>query len=194
MINNSIHKFQIKYYKKLNEPIVKCFLENPDNYALFEEAVKNPNLSNRENLDIAFKRHFRQIKIINYINKLIHYYSIDFDRKISLNKKRFLLKLDDSTEDLDKSFRYNTLISSKTDLTDLGYERIQLDIRDHVSDTNLFKALNSLSNKQLTILNLIYIYNYKNNEAAKILKESEQVICYHHKRAITKLKEIMGIL
>ncbi|WP_410985023.1 sigma-70 family RNA polymerase sigma factor [Bacillus cereus] len=191
MRNNQINAFFEKYRDKLKEPIIQQFLKEPKNYDLFEKAITNPTEENKQKLDNAFKTYYKNIRMISYISKLVYFYSIDFDKKISLNTKRFLLSLDAPIrkEESDTTSKIDILVSSDEDLTYLAFEKLQQSIKDHISDEYLLKALQLLSEKQLRILSLIYINNCTNKQAAKILGESEQNISQHHKRAIKKLKQ-----
>ncbi|PEA55041.1 RNA polymerase subunit sigma-70 [Bacillus pseudomycoides] len=191
MGNNPIDAFFEKYQNKLKEPIVQYFLKEPKNYALFEQAITSPTEENKQRLDDAFKEHYKKVKMINYISKLIYFYSIDFDKKVSLNKKRYDLNLDAPINDEERNMtsKLEVLTSSQEDLTYLDYENIQQNIKDHISNEVLLSALNHLSDKQVKILSLLYINKCNNKEVADILGESEQTISYHHKQAIKKLKQ-----
>ena len=65
----------------MEQPIVRSFLQSKYNYNLFEEAITNPTPENKQILDQTFKSHFKKIKVIDYVSKLIHYYSIDLQKK-----------------------------------------------------------------------------------------------------------------
>lgn len=194
MGHNQLDVFYEKYQDKLNQPIVESFLREDKNYFLFKNAIIDPTEENKHRLDLAFKQHYKQVKMISYISKLIYFYSIDFDKKISLNNQRQLLNLDTpiSTEENNTTSKLDILTSSKEDLTYLEFENIQKDIKEHISNDILFASLNLLSDKQLEILKLIYIVNYNNKEVAKLLGESEQTVSYNHKKAIKKLRNSMN--
>lgn len=194
MGHNQLDVFYEKYQDKLNQPIVESFLREDKNYFLFKNAIIDPTEENKHRLDLAFKQHYKQVKMISYISKLIYFYSIDFDKKISLNNQRQLLNLDTpiSTDENNTTSKLDILTSSKEDLTYLEFENIQKDIKEHISNDILFASLNLLSDKQLEILKLIYIVNYNNKEVAKLLGESEQTVSYNHKKAIKKLRNSMN--
>ncbi|WP_243526981.1 sigma factor-like helix-turn-helix DNA-binding protein [Bacillus pseudomycoides] len=63
-------------------------------------------------------------------------------------------------------------------------EENQTDLKEHITDELLYKGLNLLSEKQLKILNLYYVYQYNNKQISRILSESEQTISYNHKQAL----------
>jgi RNA polymerase sigma factor (sigma-70 family) len=194
MGHNQLDVFYEKYQDNLNQPIVESFLKEDKNYFLFKNAIIDPTEENKQRLDLVFKQHYKQVKMISYISKLIYFYSIDFDKKISLTNQRQLLNLDTpiSTEENNTTSKLDVLTSSKEDLTYLEFENIQKDIQEYISNDNLFASLNLLSDKQLKILKLLYIVNYNNKEVAELLGESEQTVSYNHKKAIEKLRKSMN--
>lgn len=184
-----LEHFRGQYEEKLNEPVVHYFLENAKNKELLEEYVINPSLDNKNHLDIAFQKHYRHVKLLSYISKLIYFYSIDFDKRINKNKDRYIL-IDHtfSGNSEDKQINIDNLICSKEDSTYLIYELKQPTIKDHISNEILYDGLRVLSNKQLKILNLLYIRGCSNKEIAAILQESQQTISYNHRTALSKLR------
>lgn len=193
MGSNQIEAFCNKYKDKMNEPIVRNFLNDKDNYALFENAILNPNEENKHLLNQAFAEYYRKIKIINYISKLVKYYSIDIEKRINLVKKRNILILDTSiNEDEEESIKMDVLSSSMKDITYESFEQNSHKLTDQIGNEMLHKGYSLLSDKQMEILNLIYIKNLTNKQVAKILEESEQTVSYNHKAAIKKLQDFMG--
>lgn len=190
MNNKNIENLYSIYQKKLEEPIMRSFLSNPDNYGLFLNVIEQTTNENKQLLDKAFKVHFKKVKIISYISNLIYFYSIGFDKKVSINNSRNILNLDKSfTNEGENNTTILELMSD--DLTDITYMQIeenQTDLKEHITDELLYKGLNLLSEKQLKILNLYYVYQYNNKQISRILSESEQTISYNHKQALKKLK------
>ncbi|MFD0768958.1 sigma-70 family RNA polymerase sigma factor [Bacillus sp. CGMCC 1.60114] len=191
MGSNQIESYCSKYKKKMNEPIVRNFLKGKNNYALFQEAILNPTKESTHLLNQTFAEYYRKVKIINYISKLVKYYSIDIEKRINLNKKRNVLTLDTSINDEEDSIKMDVLSSSGEDLTYKGFELTSGSLKEHLSNDVLHKALEVLSDKQMEILNLIYMNDLTNKQVAEILKESEQTVSYNHKAAIKKLQQVM---
>lgn len=192
MKNNKVETYCEKYKKKMNEPIVRNFLKDKTYYNLFQSAIENPTEENISLLNQSFSNYYRKVKIINYISTLIHFYSIDFDKKVTLNKKRNVLTLDSPTVKQDYvAVKIDTGTSSQDDSTYISFENNNDNLKDHISDEKLYTALNYLSAKQLTILNLIYLYGYSNKKVAETINVSEQTVSYNHKTALQKLKKNM---
>lgn len=187
-----IKRFQRQHQDKLNEPIVQYFFKKEENVKLFEKFIIDSSADNRKRLDHAFQEHFRSVKLLSYISKLIYFYSIDFDKRINKNNKRHML-IDHSSSgnSEDNQINIDNLISSKEDSTFLNHELKQTELIDHIGNEALIEGLKVLSDKQSQILNLIYIQGYSNKEISTILKESAQTISYNHKAALSKLKVIL---
>ncbi|MGN4444934.1 sigma-70 family RNA polymerase sigma factor [Bacillus cereus group sp. MYBK79-1] len=195
MGTKQIEDYINKHKKKMNEPIVRNFLESKENYDLFKTAIISPTNKNKQLLDQAFQAHFKKVKVINYVSKLIYYYSMDFGKKVNLNAKRNVLNLDTSFEDKDgnQMSRYEILLSDNEDKTHNSFIQDDNNLKNHLSDEVLIEQFSKLSKKQINILNLFYLEQLTNKEIAQLLKESEQTISYHHKNAIKKLKHAMNL-
>ncbi|OSX89539.1 hypothetical protein S2E19_04513 [Bacillus mycoides] len=194
MGSNQIEAYCSKYKEKMNEPIVRNFLKDEENYALFQEAIINPTEENASMLNSAFAEYYRKVKVINYISNLVYFYSIDFDKRVSLYKKRNLFALTVSHEEVDNNLNsLDALTSSEDDLTYADYENMSKkdDLKDHIDGELLYKALDVLSDKQLKILTLMYLNDHTNKEVAEILDESVQTVSYNHNKALSKIKEFM---
>ncbi|MBB4823173.1 RNA polymerase sigma factor (sigma-70 family) [Sporosarcina luteola] len=188
---NNMAVFLKNHRAKLSEPIVQVFLNQNKNREIFNNYIENPSKENKRKLDKAFKVHYQNARIKSYISKLIHFYAIDFDKRISLRSKRQLL-IDHNSNREDTNIKsYNDLISSKADLTFNYFNQKQPRLRDHLTNKRLFEGLKKLTKKQEKILDLAYVYNLSNKEISKVLNESPQTISYNHKVALQKLKEFL---
>ncbi|MFT8225069.1 sigma factor-like helix-turn-helix DNA-binding protein, partial [Streptococcus agalactiae] len=188
MGSNQIEAYCSKYKEKMNEPIIRNFLKDEKNNALFQAAIINPTEANTSMLNSAFAEYYRKVKVINYISNLVYFYSIDFDKRVSLYKKRNLFALTVSHAEIDNNLNnLDALTSSEEDLTYADYERMAKkgDLKDHIDGELLYKALDVLSDKQLKILTLMYLNDHTNKEVAEILDESVQTISYNHNKALT---------
>ncbi len=171
----------------LNNPIITSFLENDDNYKLVQEAVSDSTEVNQEKVDKAFKEHYNRVKLISYISKLIHFFSIDFDKKINKINRNYLLTLDQSvSSDNENETVAKGLIISK-DL--YSYESAYgSTLKDHIENDKLLLALEELTPNQLDILELIYLNNFPIKDIALLLDTSPQNVSNQHRKALKKLK------
>ncbi|WP_176521116.1 sigma-70 family RNA polymerase sigma factor [Bacillus toyonensis] len=196
MNNIDMNNFYSLYQEKLEDPIMRNFLGNSDNYELFLNVMEKPTNDNKQLLDKAFKAYFKKVKIISYISNLIYFYSIGFDKKVSTNNKRNILNLDKSvTNEGENNTTILELMSDDlTDTTYMQFEENQTHLKEHIIDELLYKGLGLLSEKQLEILNLYYVHEYNNKQISRILSASEQTISYNHKKALKILKsQLIGV-
>ncbi|MGG1338473.1 sigma-70 family RNA polymerase sigma factor [Bacillus subtilis] len=164
--------------EKLNDPIVAYFLQDSNNLTLLQKAINNPSQENKKQLDDAFREHYVRAKIINYVSKLIYFYSIDYDKRVSVNKKRQILNCVTSED----------AVSKQTERT---FEEKQTDFCEVIENERLYTSFKSLNKEQKRIIELLYLYQMTNNEIAISLNMSKQLVSYYHRTALKKLKKAM---
>lgn len=177
------YSFTLKEKAKLKEPIVENFLKIEANYQLFSAFIESPSPEIKNALDSAFKAYYKRVKVIAYIDKLIHYYSMDLDKKINKYNAKQQLILD---KPISESGTMKDIVPSNQQPILYSF---QLPLEELLEDLNLYKAWNSLSDKQKKVLTLKYQYNFKDIEIADILSETKQVISYNHNKAIKVLRQ-----
>lgn len=67
-------------------------------------------------------------------------------------------------------------------------------LRDEITDEIIIRALNSLTDYQYKILDLIYVKNLTQKEIAALVNSSPQNISNIHKKALRKLKLQINLL
>lgn len=181
------YSFTTQEREKLKEPIVLNFLKVEANYQKFSAFIESPSPEIKNELDSAFKAYYKRAKVIAYIDKLIHYYSIDLDKRINKYRATQQLILDNpiSENESGNTTMKDTLPSYEQPMLDSS----QLPLEELFEDLNLYKAWNSLSDKQKRVLTLKYQYNLKDVEIADIICETKQVISYNHNKAIKVLRQ-----
>lgn len=187
-MTQNINDFFKIYDQKMNEPIVKQFLQEKNNYSLLISSIDKPTKENKNRLDTAFKNHYKKVKIVNYLSKLIYFFAIDFDKKISNHRKKNVLNMDSDTSftDRNKLIKESTsnIMSYKLEINEKNSK-----IVDIISDEEIITNIKNLSDKQIRILELKYINNFSNKEISKFLNESEQTISYNLRKALNKLRD-----
>ncbi|WP_155010710.1 sigma-70 family RNA polymerase sigma factor [Priestia megaterium] len=188
-MDNEVY-FYNKYKKRLQEPVVSEFLHDSDFYNLFKKAISQPNRRNRDILDKEFRKYYRKVKIVKYISKLIHFYSIDYDKKNSLHKKRYITNLDEPSINL-QSDNSTTKIEVLASQTPIEVHSLDNDFKDVLEEEKIQQAINMLPKKNKEILKYIYIQNLKNKEISKIMNISEQLVSYTHKSSLKKIRNFL---
>lgn len=187
-----IEKFFYSYHRVIKENnVVRSFLKEEDNFILVKEAILNPTFQNKRNVDNLFKAHYRHMKLMKYISKLIYFYSIDYDKKINKLNKRFILTLDQEMgSDSSGTFFPKDYIESETHLS---YElAFGSSLIENIGEESLQKALGNLTDQQLRILEMIYLENLSLKEISCFKNTSAQNIANQHRKAIRKLRSDMG--
>ncbi|MDA1477758.1 sigma-70 family RNA polymerase sigma factor [Bacillus changyiensis] len=173
---------------KLEEPIIALFLKKKENFSLLKDVINNPTYENKEELDQAFRNHYYNVKVINYVSKLIHFYSIDYDKRISADKKRTPIYFE-ATENPEKLY-FNLQSDHKTENI---FEETQTALEEMITNQSLYHALQTLNKTQKKVIELIYLNELRNKEIANILNLSEQMVSYYHRTALRKLKSKINL-
>jgi RNA polymerase sigma factor (sigma-70 family) len=191
-LQNKIEQFENKYERYLNEPIIKDFLKIPEHRSLLIEIINTENVDKRILLDQKFKVFYKRARIVKYIDSLIHFYSIDFDKKIRKVKNRFPLILDTQENgSSDVTSLLEVIPSSIPEPLDIVTNEKAASLKEIVENENLYSALEKLTDKQLSVLELIYVKNLSNKEVANFFNESPQNISKVHKQTIKKLRVLL---
>ncbi|WP_461183434.1 sigma-70 family RNA polymerase sigma factor [Virgibacillus kimchii] len=173
----------------LKNPIIKSFLDNMLNYELVKQAVTNPTDENKKIINVLFKKHYMNVKKITYINNLIYYFSIDYDKKIKKIYNLYTLTLDKKISDGNNT-TFKDLIETKPYY---GYQNIYgYRLKNHIENKMLYKALNKLTEKQLFILEMKYFNKLTLYEIAEATNTSTQNISNQHNKALKHLKNFIG--
>jgi len=182
--DDKITQFFVDNQKALDNPIIKGFLANKNNYELVVKAIKEPTKANRDRVDESFMKHYNQVKKIKYINNLIRFVSIDYDKKIRRLNQRFLLTLDQPITDHHLQTMKDFIIDDNIDLDDIE----KLSLKNQIQNEQLYKSLDVLTQKQVLILEMIYVNNLSLREIARMLGSTPQNISNIHKKALKKLQ------
>lgn|GEM_PF-2683371 len=178
------YSFTTQEKERLKEPIVSNFLKDDENYQKFTAFIESPIHETKNALDSAFKTYYKWVKVIAYIDKLIHYYSMDLDKKRNKHHANHQLILDKPIGDNGSMTMKNNLASNQHPVL----HSCQFPLEELLENLNLYKAWKTLSDKQKKILTLKYQYSLKDVELADILSETKQVISYNHNKAIKILR------
>lgn len=162
-----------------NNPIIKDFLNDLNNYKLLLRNITDPSSSNKTLLDEAFKNFFFEVRFTTYISSLIRYSSIDFDKKERKIQKKAALILDDTFNNI----KFN-MTTQESSLDDAEIENI-------TSSSLLYKGLLLLTKKEKEVLEESYIMSLSDTEIARKKNVSQQAISKTRTKALKKLREFL---
>ncbi|WP_179292188.1 sigma-70 family RNA polymerase sigma factor [Paenibacillus campinasensis] len=118
-------------------------------------------------------------RFVKYMANLIHYNSINYDKKRRVSINRFPLTLDN-----DK--RPESIVMAYYDP-----EAIPPDLKDHISDSALFQAYTKLTEKQQRILSLAYVQGLNDKGIATVLGVSQQNVSKIRLNSLRKLRQLL---
>ncbi|RAW09750.1 hypothetical protein DC345_30280 [Paenibacillus taichungensis] len=121
-------------------------------------------------------------RFVAYISSLLHYNSINFDKKNRKFNERFALILDDTD--------YKELTSGVEEDAIQNSEILE----NQISDPDLYATFMNLTTKERQILNLSISKELKNTEIARLLNISEQSVSKTKKTALIKMRREISTL
>ena len=170
--------------EKLKDPLISNFLKEEENHKKYLEFIEFPSYETKNALDSSFKEYYKKVKVISYIDKLIHFFSIDLDKKKNRYQANHMLILDKPVRENDSMTMKDSLAATQPSVLN----SCEFPLEELFEDLHLYKDWNSLPLKQRKIITLKYQYNLKDVDIADILSETKQVISYNHKKAIKTLR------
>ncbi|GAA0853987.1 sigma-70 family RNA polymerase sigma factor [Paenibacillus glucanolyticus] len=165
-----------------NQPILLEFLKNQIHMELLINYLHEPTYTNKKNVDEAFKKYFLELRFTAYMSSLIHFTSIDFDKKRRKEKKRSILFPEN---DPNSPFPY---IGTE----DQYMEESQVSsFESIISSLPLHKAILKLTETEKKVLLDAYVFNKSDTEIAKNKGVSQQAISKTRTKALNKLKSYL---
>ncbi|KGT37546.1 sigma-70 family RNA polymerase sigma factor [Weizmannia sp. CD-2023] len=173
----------------LKNPLIKGFLENEENFRLFQKAVLSPTKENKTKVEEKFSSYYEKVRMVAYYHRLIKQYAIDFDKRLRKARDKYSLTLETPLESgNEEAETLLSLIPDEKVNENIIYEKT---LKEAISDEKLYNALKSLTETQYRILELIYARGLTTKEIADIIKSTPQNVSNIHRKAIKKLRKIM---
>ncbi|MGN7300337.1 hypothetical protein [Ferdinandcohnia sp. SAFN-114] len=184
----SLREYKNQNAEFLSEPIVKSFLNEPENALLLEQSVVQGSEEASLELDKRFSKHFFLYRLIKYISTLSYHYSNDFDKQRRAQKNRFLLLLDKpiNNEESNSTSMMEYLINNQNQ-TFIPITESNPSIFDLVEDDVLYKTLNKLTKKELEVLKFTIIDQMKQIDVSKLYGDTPQNIGKIKRKALSKI-------
>lgn len=122
-------------------------------------------------------RSLNESRFVSYINSMLHFNSINYDKKKRKDNERYSLILDDAECD---QVQYENLIIS--DFSD------NLKLEDQINDLNLYREFMNLTKREREVVNLAVYHEMSDTKIAGILKITQQSVSKTKKKALEKLR------
>lgn len=180
-----IRQFFTKRKSGLRNPLVSNFLKDEENYKKVKRAILDPTKKNVDTVECLFKKHYEEVVKIKYISNLIHFFSIDYDKRYRRLNEQSSLTLDQEINEEDTTFK--DMLKSNYKVATSLYDSIS----EFTDNKTLIKGLKSLTKNQLQIIELIYLKGLKLKEIAHITGTTPQNISNQHRKSLNKLYNFM---
>lgn len=134
-------------------------------YIIKEGAYMHQNeLENESDKDKNAKA-LNESRFVSYITSLLHFNSINFDKKKRKDSERFCLVLDDTEGE---QVQHENSIN--TDFTE------NLTLEDQIIDSQLYSNYMNLTKREREVLNLSVYHELSDTSIAKLLKITQQSV------------------
>lgn len=160
-----------------NNPLLHRFLQDAENRRLFTEVIMGQQEEDRQELERRFAEHYFEMRFLGYVRKHIHYEALHL---ISKNRSRqqqepLVLNMvlgDDEGHGME---RIDLLVDPQMSVEGEVVEQTE-ELVNLTEDPGLHQALLGLSQKQQTVLYLLYVKQMTEQEVANTLHVSQQAI------------------
>ena len=171
-------------------PIIKNFLNCRKNNKLFSEIInsKSPSPEMYEEINKEFKKFYSEVRIVKYLSQLIHFNSINYDKRSRKIRQRNFLLLEGNDENNNLSIE--ELNSYNPDFVELILSNDNT-IFSHVENPRLYKSLSRLTTKQIKILELCFVYDIRVCDIANMLGVSQQHVYKTLKKSLDKIRKLI---
>jgi DNA-directed RNA polymerase specialized sigma24 family protein len=172
-----------------NNPLLYRFLLDAENRRLFTNVIMDRNETDRLELERRFEEHYFEMRFLGFVRKHIHYEALHLLSKFRSRQQHEPLVL-------------NMMVGGEEGS---GFERIELLEDPHISveeevvghtlelgnlmeDPVLHRAILGLTQKQQTVLYLLYVKQMTEQEVADSLHVSQQAINKVKKASLALLR------
>lgn len=192
-MDSSTYKEYVSNHEKLlNQPVMKSFLTSQRNLLLFTNFICHQSFTNKKNLDEAFRLFYFEVRLISYLSKLIYYYSIDLNKRYRRYYNRHVFILDKPVNQEETTALIDFYKHEEPDIEHTISNNPDKGLLDCIEHKKLYIALQSLTNKQLKVLELIYVKQFTNKSIAELFGETPQNISKIHLRALRNIRGKIG--
>lgn len=183
------HKKELELKEYYIHPILQTFLDKNGNDQLLTDALKKPSLQSKALVDQAFKDFYTEIRLVKYISSLIHYSSIDFDRKQRKIHNRAQLILDQPLSEDQENATMKDLIPAANSEPSALLEKNCNTLEDLAATSALYHSLQSLTEKEKSVLTWHFLHGLSDTEISRKMGVTQQAITKTKRNALKKLRQ-----
>ncbi|ASS74439.1 hypothetical protein CIG75_05175 [Tumebacillus algifaecis] len=166
----------------VRNPLLRCFLEEPENQRLFCEGK-------REELERRFADYYFEMRFLSFVRKHIHFEAQHLLRKVRRKQIQEPLSLNQKVGDAEGTGRETLDLIVDTTVSVEEKVIAQTSALDDLTPhEGLHRALQTLPHKQQLILQLLFVEGLTEQEAAEILGISQQAINKNKRKALAMIR------
>lgn len=186
---NMFLEFQTENSVIFSNTIIQNFFERKKHIGLLCNFLIDSSEENKIKLEQAFKIFFFEFRFIKYLSSIIHYASIDYDKKRNKREERMVLIYDQPINDED-TVCLGELFQERLNNEDDNKQLVSPDeFSNLLENESLYFLYSELTDKQKSILTLAYSHNYQDKEIANMFHVSQQAISKTRSKTLKKLRE-----
>ncbi|QNK89843.1 sigma-70 family RNA polymerase sigma factor [Sporosarcina sp. resist] len=182
--DGKVRKFEKENPELLGNNLVISFLKIPTNKNIYMDTISNPTPKNMKKLDVLFKKFYFRIRFISHISTTLKFNSINYDKRLRLIQSRVSSTLDATINSSEGEETFLDLLADEQAYNFFGEIVINDELVEHVTCPILYDALNTLTKKQIEIINLAYVNRLSDTEIGLRLNKTQQAISKTHKKAL----------
>ncbi|WP_168193853.1 sigma-70 family RNA polymerase sigma factor [Lysinibacillus sp. SGAir0095] len=181
---------------QFKNPLLQAFLAELEHLELYKQYCNSPNEWLKKLIDERFVQFYIRIRAIAYFSKIIYFTARHFDKERRKYEKRYVLTLDSSSCDDygSKNEGANTLKEMIVDESASIHfqERLSHELDQYIQHPILYRAIQSLNERQQQILYLAYVINISDTEISKKLNVTQQAISKSKNNALAKVRRLIN--
>jgi DNA-directed RNA polymerase specialized sigma24 family protein len=172
-----------------NNPLLHRFLLDAENRHLFTSVIMERNEFDRLELERRFEEHFFEMRFLGFVRKHIHYEALHLLSKCRARQQQESLTLNMMVGGEDGSGFERIELLEDTNMSVEG-EVVEhtLELGNLTHDPALHHAILGLTQKQQTVLYLLYVKGMTEQEVADTLQVSQQAINKVKKASLALLR------
>lgn len=175
------------YEHAFSNQIVKNFLNKNTNYEIFVHAVSVPSEENEGRLNQSFQQYYTELRFIHYMSQVIWRYAKDFKAKKNTDQMHYVLLMDQPLRGEMNSQTFGGQLPDTSSSEEMIHEK-NSHLLEQIEDPYLYKGLQQLTKKQLSVLNLYFVYQLTHVEIALLSEVSQQAVTKMIGQALQKLR------
>jgi RNA polymerase sigma factor (sigma-70 family) len=171
-----------------SNPLLQRFMQIPENRDLFCNVMLRQEEADRVELERRFAEFYYEMRFLGFVRKHIHYEALHVLRKVRKQKNCESLLLNSPISEDGKGIeRIETIPDPRVSVENEVIDRA-LDLEDLAADLQLHEALAELTERQQLVLDLLYVKQMTEQEAASVLGVSQQSVNKLKKYSLNRIR------